>query len=81
MTTSHWWALIRSSSDGAPIKEDQRDEGGAGEMKSSRQGGEGVRLDYSGGGVSAGANGGVGEGEDGLGMEVSGAITQTSQLL
>lgn len=45
------------------------------------KGGEGVRLDYSGGGVSAGANGGVGEGEDGLGMEVSGAITQTSQLL
>ena len=45
------------------------------------KGGEGVRLDYSGGGVSAGANGGLGEGEEGLGMEVSGAITQTSQLL
>ena len=45
------------------------------------KGGEGVRSDYSGGGVSAGANGGVGEGEDGLRMEVSGAITQTSQLL
>ena len=61
MTTSHWWALIRSSSDGAPIKEDQKDEGGRQKCNQLGKGGEGVRLDSSGGGVSAGASVGAGE--------------------